>query len=93
MKLATLKDGSRDGRLVVVSRDLRQALEDGVQSFHSATPDAHLSQKQVGQNAKQREHPHDDDPGDSGSGVAMGPKQDPHEDRQLNRRDDGKRQD
>jgi fumarylacetoacetate (FAA) hydrolase len=29
MKLATLKDGSRDGRLVVVSRDLRQALDAG----------------------------------------------------------------
>jgi fumarylacetoacetate (FAA) hydrolase len=29
MKLATLKDGSRDGRLVVVSRDLRQALSAG----------------------------------------------------------------
>lgn len=27
MKLATLKDGSRDGRLVVVSRDLRSAVE------------------------------------------------------------------
>ena len=27
MKLATLKDGSRDGRLVVVSRDLTQALD------------------------------------------------------------------
>jgi fumarylacetoacetate (FAA) hydrolase len=29
MKLATLKDGSRDGRLVVVSRDLRQAFSAG----------------------------------------------------------------
>jgi fumarylacetoacetate (FAA) hydrolase len=29
MKLATLRDGSRDGRLVVVSRDLRQALSAG----------------------------------------------------------------
>lgn len=27
MKLATLKDGTRDGRLVVVSRDLRQAVD------------------------------------------------------------------
>jgi fumarylacetoacetate (FAA) hydrolase len=29
MKLATLKNGSRDGRLVLVSRDLRQALDVG----------------------------------------------------------------
>ena len=28
MKLATYKDGSRDGQLVVVSRDLRSALRD-----------------------------------------------------------------
>ncbi|HSI58269.1 MAG TPA: 2-keto-4-pentenoate hydratase, partial [Ideonella sp.] len=27
MKLATLKDGSRDGRLVVVSRDLARAAD------------------------------------------------------------------
>src|SRR3546814_5496393 len=27
MKLATLKDGSRDGRLVVVSKDLRHAVD------------------------------------------------------------------
>ena len=27
MKLATLKDGSRDGRLLVVSRDLSRAIK------------------------------------------------------------------
>ena len=47
MKLATLKDGSRDGRLVVVSRDLRRAVAadriassmlDAVERWNDAAP-------------------------------------------------------
>jgi len=43
---------------------------------------------QIGEHAQQREHANDHHPCDSGSRVAMGPKQDPRDDRQLEQRDE-----
>ena len=66
----------------------RHALEDRVQPLHAATADVHLAQEQIGEHAKQREHANDHHPCDSGSRVAMGPKQDPRDDSQLEQRDE-----
>ena len=55
---------------------------------NAATADVHLAQEQIGEHAKQREHANDHHPCDSGSRVAMGPKQDPRDDSQLEQRDE-----
>ena len=69
-------------------RERRHSLENCVQPRHTATADAHLAQKQIGEHAQQREHANHHYPRDSGSRVAMGPKQDPRDDRQLEQRDE-----
>ena len=71
-----------------VNGNRRHALEDCVQPRHAATADVHLAQEQIGEHAQQREHANDHHPCDSGSRVAMGPKQDPRDDRQLEQRDE-----
>ncbi len=55
MKLATLRDGSRDGRLVVVSRDLSRAapvpqvktLQDALDDWDAVAPDLELLSAQL----------------------------------------------
>ncbi|MBA4284160.1 MAG: 2-keto-4-pentenoate hydratase [Xanthomonadaceae bacterium] len=55
MKLATLRDGSRDGRLVVVSRDLAHAapvpqiktLQEALDDWHAIAPDLELLSAQL----------------------------------------------
>ena len=71
-----------------VARERRHALENCVQPLHAATADVHLAQEQIGEHAQQREHANDHHPCDSGSGVAMGPKQDPRDHRQLEQCDE-----
>ena len=85
----TLGSGGRKvSRLLLgVKWNRRHALEDRVQPLHAATADVHLAQEQIGEHAKQREHANDHHPCDSGSRVAMGPKQDPRDDSQLEQRD------
>ena len=86
----TLGNGGCEVRRVPsgVTRDRRHALEDCVQPRHAATADVHLAQEQIGEHAQQREHADDHHPRDPGSRVAMGPKQDPRDDRQLEQRDE-----
>ena len=67
----------------VVMRDRRHAPEDCTQPPHTATADVHLAQEQIGEHAQQREHANHHYPRDSGSRVAMRPKQNPRDDRQL----------
>ena len=74
--------------LVGVKWNRRHALEDRVQPLHAATADVHLAQEQIGEHANKREHANDHHPCDSGSRVAMGPKQDPRDDSQLEQRDE-----
>ena len=74
--------------LVGVKWNRRHALEDRVQARHAATADVHLAQEQIGEHANKREHANDHYPCDSGSRVAMGPKQDPRDDSQLEQRDE-----
>ena len=69
------------------TRERRHALENCVQPLHAATADVYLAQKQIGEHAQQREHGDDHHPCDSGSRVAMGPKQDSRDHRQLEQRD------
>ena len=85
----TLGNGGSEVRRLLsgVIRDRRHALEDRVQPLHAATADVHLAQEKIGEDAHQGEHANDHHPRDSGSRVAMGPKQDPHDDRQLEQRD------
>ena len=48
-----------------------------MQSVHAAPADVHLAQEQIGEHAQPEGGRHNHNPGDSGSRVAMGPKQDP----------------
>src|SRR5208337_5033646 len=86
----TLGNGGCEVRLVLsgVTRDRRHALEDCVQPLNAATADVDLAQEQIGEHAQQREHANDHHPCDSGSRIAMGPKQNPRDDRQLEQRDE-----
>jgi hypothetical protein len=84
----TLGNGGSELRRVPSGVTRRHALEDCVQPLHAATADVHLAQEQIGEHAQQREHANDHHPCDSGSRVAMGPKQDPRDDRQLEQRNE-----
>ena len=66
-----------------VARERRHALENCVQPLYAPTADVHLAQKQIGEHAQQRQHANDHYPCDSGSRVAMRPKQDSRDHRQL----------
>ncbi len=74
-----------------MTRERRHALENCVQPLHAATADVHLAQKQIGEHAQQREDADDHHPCDSGSRVAMRPKQDSRDHRQLEQRDEPNR--
>ena len=90
MPVALGNGGGNLGRVPgVLGRDPRHALEDGVQPRHAATADVHLAQEQIRQHAHQRDRDDDHHPCDPGRRVAMGPKQDPRDDRQLEQRDKG----
>ena len=86
----TLGNGSCEVRRVLsgVARDRRHALEDCVQPLNAATADVDFAQEQIGEHTQQREHANDHHPCDSGSRIAMGPKQNPRDDRQLEQRDE-----
>ena len=89
MPVTLRNDGRKVHRIASgMRRNLRQALKDGVQPLHTAAADVHLAQKQIGHDAHQREHAYDHHPSDSGRRVTMGPKQDSHDDRHLNQRDE-----
>ncbi len=69
-------------------RDRRHALTNAAPPLHTAAADVHLAKEQIGEHAQQRERANDHHPCDSGGRVAMRPKQDPRDDRQLEQRDE-----